>query len=117
MIRKLSTLKVVIVQTCNGGLHVYCRSDPSNDLIPKTTNRFTKIYEDESIAIDLFTDTNIGSECRSFIVGPTTKARNKQGEIATYEFVVGDWNTPIESTVTEVIDALGYELNFEKYVH
>ena len=99
----------VIVKTGSGGLHVYCNTE----LFPATSNRMVKCYTCDDFDIDIF--SSVEPNKQSLVVLPETKVRkNATQPITTYEFVQGDYDSPVTRSIDDVINSLGIKINIEQ---
>ena len=91
---------IVIVQTGNGGLHIYTKRYDY-----ECNNRNTKWFLSEKYDIDLF-NSDKNKDKRSLIVLPPTKIRNDSKKIVSYNYIKGHENTDISDATKDVINAL-----------
>ena len=101
-IEKLN-LKVVAVVTSSGDFQVYCNQDDfflntvSQPVRPGVIDEQTTIYGHSSLSIP--------GEKKIMLPGSKSR-RNHHEPVNYYEFVVGDWDTKIKSSIEEVMDLI-----------
>ena len=94
----------LIVQTCSGGLHVYCNTDG----FPVLSNRMIKYFTCEEYDVDLM--SSIEPDKRSLIVLPGSRVRkDHRSKVTEYSFLRGDENTVVTRSIQEVLDSLSIE--------
>ena len=108
-------MKVKVVKTRGGGLHIYCRWDES---LEPNTGRAVGVYESEDgrYAIDVMSPVH--PDKASLVLMPGSKAEGRDGKRGRYELIQSCPDDEL-STLTEVVKVLEEEklVNFDAVRH
>ena len=97
--------KDIIVGSASHGLHVYCNIDD----FKLYKNRYTKIYSDEKIDVDLFAAVDPSKHSHIMYPGTELKpciATNHFGEDGKYKFIKNDDTHEVSRSVEDVLKDL-----------
>ena len=108
-LRSSITLKyshgVTIVKTVSNSLHIWCAYDTENNPLGLASNH--EIITGDGYEIEIL--SGINPDKHQLATLPGGKAKNKMGEIGTYEIVYGGWDEPITVTLEDVLECLKHE--------
>ena len=97
----------VVVQTCSGGLHIYCNKGG----FKTASNRMVKAFSCDDYDVDIF--CTIDSKKRSLIVLPESKVRpthkstgDNNSKVGVYTFIRGSKNSIITRNIQDILKAL-----------